>query len=349
MKRFKAQGTVLGVGSSATLKDVAAAAGVSLGTASNVFNRPDQVAEATRARVRTAADGLGYCGPDPTARRLRTGRTGTIGLLFTDRLPWAFDDPAAAVFLRGLARGVEEHAASLLIIPSGPSLDDAARAVRDAATDGFVVYSLPDDDPRIAAALTRGVPLVVVDEPSGTTAPFVGIDDEAAARMAAEHLRGLGHERLAVLSFLLDVPAGTYEVTQNRLRGYGVAEEHVLFCATNDVATGREMAARALAADPRPTALLAMSDRLAAGALLAAADAGVDVPGELSVVGFDDSPVAPLTTPPLTTVAQPTEEKGRLAVERLATAIDGGRPERRTLLPTEVVVRASSGPPPRDG
>jgi LacI family transcriptional regulator len=92
-----------------------------------------------------------------------------------------------------------------------------------------------------------------------------------------------------------------------------------------------------------------MSDRLAAGALLAASDAGLDVPGDLSVVGFDDSPMAPLTTPPLTTVAQPTEEKGRLAVERLGAAIDGGRPEPRTLLPTTLVVRGSTGPAPANG
>jgi DNA-binding LacI/PurR family transcriptional regulator len=330
---------------SPTLKDVAAAAGVSLGTASNAFGRPDAVADTTRERVLEAARTLGYGGPDPTARCLRTGRTGTIGLIFTDRLPWAFSDPASALFLRGVAQELEDRSAGLLIVPSGPSLDAATRVVRESAVDGFVVYSVPDEDPRLQAAIQRRVPVVVVDEPVSAPGPFVGIDDRAGAARAAAHVRALGHERLTVLSFPIEVDAGVYEVARERLRGYGTVDA-VHVCERNDVPTGRQVAAAALAADPRPTAILAMSDALAAGALLAAADAGLEVPRDLSVVGFDDSPAAPLTTPPLTTIGQPTEEKGRLAVARLASALDGRPAEARTVLPTELVVRGSTGPAP---
>src|SRR5437773_7976831 len=121
------------------LRDVAARAGVSVGSASQAFGRPELVSKEVRERVLAAAEELGYAGPDPTARRLRTGRAGALGLIVAERLGYQFTDPAAPAFLRGVAWGMEEARTGLLLIPTSPSPDTAAAAVREAAVDGFII------------------------------------------------------------------------------------------------------------------------------------------------------------------------------------------------------------------
>jgi DNA-binding LacI/PurR family transcriptional regulator len=341
-----------------TLRDVAAAAGVSMGTASNAFNRPDLLSEAMRERVLGEARRLGYSGPDPVARRLRTGRAGAFGLIFTDRLPYAFEDEASVIFLGGVARALEDSAAGLLLIPTSASREVAAQVVRGAAVDGFLVYSTPTGDPRLEAALDRGIPTVTVDEPHDVPTPWIGIDDRAAGREAAHHLVELGHEHVAVLSFYthaLDDETLPFDATQARLDGYrdGLGSawdpDLVVRARGNRPETGRRALAQFLEFDPPPTAVLAMADALAAGVLHEAAERGIDVPGQLSVVGFDGVPLAALTEPPLTTVYQPTEEKGELAARTLLEAIEADAPPepKRTVLPTELIVRGSTGPPPK--
>jgi DNA-binding LacI/PurR family transcriptional regulator len=339
------------------LRDVAERAGVSVGSASQAFGRPELVSEQVRERVLAAAAALGYAGPDPTARRLRTGRAGAIGLIFAERLGYQFTDPAAPAFLRGIAQGIQRAPIGLLLIPDSRYRDEAARTVREAAVDGFIVYSAPQNDPRVEAALARRLPAVTVDQPRDAATPFVGIDDRAAARSAAEHVRGLGHERVGVLSFIraLDREGElVLDMSVERLKGYeeglGEAwdESLVRTCRPNAPEPARAAALELLRQASPPTALLAMSDVLAIGALQAAAELGVSVPAELSLVGFDDSPAAALATPPLTTVAQPHEEKGRLAAEWLLDAVEreterpGGAP--RAILPTKLVVRQSTAP-----
>jgi DNA-binding LacI/PurR family transcriptional regulator len=341
------------------LRDVAERAGVSVGSASQAFGRPELVSEELRKRVLAAAEALGYPGPDPAARRLRMGRAGAVGLIFAERLGYQFTDPAAPAFLRGIAAGMQEAPTGLLLIPDSRNRNEAARTVREAAVDGFIVYSTPQNDPRVEAALARRVPVVTVDQPRGAATPFVGIDDRAAARSAAVHLRELGHERVAVLSFVTALgPGGSLELdlSAERLEGYkeGLAEAWdaglVRTVRPNAPEPARDATAELLRAPDPPTAILAMSDILAIGALEAAAEEGVAVPEELSVVGFDDSPVALHATPPLTTVAQPHEEKGRLAARWLMEEVERGqRPEdgrRRAILPTELVVRESTAPAP---
>lgn len=340
------------------LRDVAERAGVSVGSASQAFGRPELVSEQVRKRVLDAASALGYPGPDPAARRLRLGRAGAIGLIFAERLGYAFTDPAQAPFLRGVASAMEESPNGLLLIPDSRYREEAARTVREAAVDGFIVYSTPQNDPRVEAALARGLPVVTVDQPRGAETPFVGIDDRAGARSAAEHLRGLGHERVAVLSFVTSLdPHGGLELdlSVERLEGYreGLAgawdPSLVRACRPNAPEPAREATLELLGEPEPPTAILAMTDTLAVGALQAAAELGVSVPAELSVVGFDDSPVAAHTTPPLTTVAQPQEEKGRLAAQWLVEDVERGAglgaKDRRAILPTELVVRESTAPP----
>ena len=316
------------------------------------------MSEATRKRVLAAAQALGYPGPDPAARRLRMGSAGAVGLIFAERLAYQFTDPASPAFLRGVALGMEEAPTGLLLIPDSRDRDQTVRTVSEAVVDGFLIYSTPQNDPRVEAALARRLPVVTVDQPRGIATPFVGIDDRAAARSAAEHVRDLGHERVAVLSFITALdPAGTLELdlSVERLEGYeeGLGEVWdpalVRTCRPNAAEPARKATIDLLRATNSPTAILAMSDILALGALDAAVEAGVSVPGELSVVGFDDSPAAPHATPPLTTVAQPQEEKGRLAARWLMEEIEhGGAPPaqyKRAILPTELVVRESTAPP----
>lgn len=339
-----------------TLKDVAAAAGVSIGTASNAFNRPELLSDGMRERVLSQAHRLGYFGPDPVARRLRTGRIGAFGLIFTDRLPFAFDDQAAVIFLGGVARVLEDSGAGLLLIPTSESREEGARVVRAAAVDGFIVYSTPTGDPRLLAALDRGLPTVTVDEPIEVPTPWIGIDDRAAAREAARHLVELGHERVAVLGFpefAIDDETLPYDVTRARFDGYreglGAAWDPDLGVRAvgNRPETGRRVLAELMGRDQPPTAVLAMSDALAAGVLLGAAEQGIEVPAKLSVIGFDDVPFARLTDPPLTTISQPTEEKGRLAARALLDALEASERSEptRTLLPAKLVVRGTTGPP----
>lgn len=340
-----------------TLRDVAAGAGVSIGTASNAFNRPELISDELRERVLAEAKRIGYAGPDPAARRLRTGRAGALGVIFTDRLPFAFDDEAAVIFLRGVADALERSGAGLLLIPTSPTREEAARVVRAAAVDGFLVYSTPTGDPRLLTALERGLPTVVVDEPLEVPTPYIGIDDRGGARAAAAHLAELGHERVGIVAFPEFADANrtlAFDSTRERLAGYrdglGVRFDPALV----GTAPGNhpEMAGRLMRewieSGAPPTAVLAMSDALAAGVLRAATEAGLRVPAELSVIGYDDVPLAAYTEPPLSTVSQPTQQKGELAARALLEAVEaGGIPEpSRTVLPATLVLRGSTAPPP---
>lgn len=358
----------------ATLKDVARTVGVSPATVSNAYNRPDQLSATLRQRILDAARDLGYSGPDPQARGLRRGRTGAIGVVYADALSYAFTDPAAALFLQGVSAIAERAGLALLLLPAPRD----PQAVMAAAVDGFVVYCLPDDSEALRAVVTRGLPCVLVEQGGDwSTAhdlPRVEIDDRTGARQAARHLLDLGHRRLGVLSLELNLPrrrgpvdaareAGvTVRPTRDRLYGYrdavreagleGEAELRVVEGWLNSPEEGERLALDLLGGPRPPTALLCMSDQLALGALRAARTLGRRVPSDLSVVGFDDVPAAEVAG--LTTVHQPTVEKGRLAGRLLVAQLTGGPAPDEPVggpdapaaspLPTRLVVRGSSGP-----
>src|SRR3954470_8462799 len=184
-----------------TLADVAAHLGVSRTTVSNAYNRPDQLSPKLRDRVLAAATDLGYTGPDPMARGLRRGRTGSLGLVFDQPLTYAFTDPAAALFLTGMAAGLEEHGAALSIVPRMPEgPEQSTGLVRSALVDGYMLFCTAADDPRYAAVRTRGLPFVLVEYADDPTAAHVRIDDVAGAEAAARHLVALGHRRVGIVS-----------------------------------------------------------------------------------------------------------------------------------------------------
>jgi len=357
-----------------TLRDVAAEVGVSAKTVSNAFSRPDQLSQRLRAEILATADRLGYAGPDPLAAGLRRGRVGAVGFAYANALSYAFEDPVSVELLAGIAAAAEPAGAGLVLVPG--SVPDRAHAtpVSGAVLDGLIVNSLADDDPLLATAIARRLPLAIIDQPEqarlaelgAPEAPWVGVDDRAAATALADHLLALGHRRLAVVCFGLDrrparglvderaqLEAG-YAVSRRRLAGFrdaalraGLDWRRVPVAQGTDstIAEGRAGAEAVLATSPRPTALLCLSDRLAEGALHAAAARGLRVPGTLSIAGFDDAP--PAADLGLTTIRQPTRTKGRLATEALLALLDGNPYEPRRTLPTELVPRASTGPAPR--
>jgi DNA-binding LacI/PurR family transcriptional regulator len=343
------------VGNRVTLKTIADAVGVSRTTVSNAYNRPDQLAPELRDRILGTARALGYSGPDPAARRLRSGRRDAVGLLVMEGLSYAFTDPASVMLLQGIARATEDAGVALLVVPERGS-------VRDAVVDAFCLYSIPAEHPSVAAVQERGVPLVVVDEPRLGGHAFVGIEDRRGAELAAEHLTALGHRRFALLvdPTQLDGYAGPLTPEREaaapsvtiaeRLAGYRDAVEAAgvdwavvprFELPANLPEQGLEGGRMALAADPRPTALIAATDQLALGAIEAAREAGLRVPQDLSIVGFDDIPGAAWSQPGLTTVRQPLFHKGELA-GRLLSAHAGPR---EVILPVELVVRGSTAAP----
>jgi DNA-binding LacI/PurR family transcriptional regulator len=356
-------------GRRATIKEVAAEVGVSAATVSNAYNRPDQLSPELRERVFAAAKKVGYAGPDPVARGLRRGRSGAVGVVYADPLSYAFADPAAVMFLEGVSQAVEEAGLGLLLVPAPLREGRNPRTVAEAAVDGFVIYCLAEDDPLVDLALERRLPLVLVEQPPREGVPSVETDDVAGARAAAEHLLGLGHERLGVVSFELGRDASgaladlerqreaTYRPSRLRLEGYRAAVEDaglswedvpVYEATENTPEQGREAAEVLLSLEDRPTAILSLSDQLALGIFEAARKMGLSIPEDLSVVGFDDVPEASRTDPPLTTVYQPHVEKGLTAGRMLVAQLGGEEPRSPGTLPTRLVVRGSTASPGSD-
>jgi DNA-binding LacI/PurR family transcriptional regulator len=358
-----------------TLQQVAAELGISAKTVSNAYSRPDQLSAALRERVLATAERLGYAGPDPVAAGLRRGRVGAVGVAYANPLSYAFDDPVSVALLAGITSVVERAGTGLFLASGSGSDGPGPGTVAGAVIDGLIVASLSDDDPVLPVVVARRLPVVVLDQPDaarlgdrdGTRPPWIGIDDRGAAAAAAQHLLDLGHRRLGVVSFALGRPpvralvgeqaqtATPYAVTRRRLAGYRDAARRagvdwsavpVVTGTDSTPAEGAAAAAALLARPVRPTALLCLSDRLAEGVLETAARLGLQVPRDLSVVGFDDAvPAAPLG---LTTVRQPHRHKGELAAGALLDLLAGRTPEPVRRLPTELVVRSSTAPPAPD-
>ncbi len=345
-----------------TLQTIADELGVSRMTVSNAFSRPDQLSAELRDRVLATATRLGYSGPDPAARALARGSVGTVGLVFTDRLHYAFVDEVATRFLAAIADELAESGRGLTLLGSKAHGDLVP--TRDIPLDGAVVYACGATSEAVGWLRRRGLPLAFVDQEPVEGYPCINVDDRGGARAAAQHLVDLGHRRIAVITRLADengiadlaaLPDAAY-TTKQRMAGWfdalgpaGVTP-FLVNAEESTEAAGYEAAGwfLRLPVAERPTAVLAYSDRIALGAVQAARDAGLDVPDDLSVVGFDDAAFAVRSHPPLTTVRQDVARKGHEATALLRDAIDG-RVAQRTdhrVLPTELVVRRSTAPAP---
>lgn len=349
------------------MASLAAELNISRTTVSNAYNRPDQLSSELRERVLQAAKRRGYAGPDPVARSLRTRRAGAVGLLLTEALTYSFRDPAAMSFLSGLAESCEAAGQGLLLIPAGPGREDveAAAVVQQAGVDGFVVYSVADDDPYFAAVRERNLPMVICDQPRGIPgASLVGIDDRGAMRNLADHLIGLGHREIGVVTMRLGRDRADGIVDPQRLRSPNFHVQRERIEGVRDAMaeagldpqsltvverfehtsrSGHAAAAQALEVNPGITALVCTTDVLALGALDWARWQGIDVPGQLSITGFDG--VDDALREGLTTVRQPQEEKGRRAGALLMSPSHSGVFDVE-MLGTELLPGSTAGPVP---
>ena len=348
-----------------TLDTVARAVGVSRATVSNAYNRPNQLSAGLRTRILEVADRLGYLGPDPVARSLATRKSAAVAFMLPSGLSSAFSDPALTIMLDALAATVDGRDHALVLLPGGETGGPRPESVARAQADVAVAYSLPDSAPALTAVRQRRLPMVVVDQPASGGTARVELDDFGGTQAVGRYLTELGHRNFGVISLTLhpdgrsgpaepERRAGSpFRVTRERMSGYidalaavGIAAETVPVweAATSGREYGRTAARWLLQQSPRPTALLCMSDELALGAIRAADDLGLSVPGEVSIVGFDDTPAASWSDPPLTTVRQDLVAKGRRAGELALRMLDGDRPGRPVTIGVELLVRGSTGP-----
>jgi DNA-binding LacI/PurR family transcriptional regulator len=347
-----------------TIKTVAAAAGVSTATVSNAFNRPNQLSAEVRERVLHVAREIGYSGANPVARNLRRMSTNTVGLAYSESLEFGLNDPASQQFLQGIARALESRGFALLLLPYSATAN--SETVRNAAVDGIILYSPPIKTPLIQVVKDRRLPAVFVDYPNRSDCTTVGVRDRSGAYALAEHLLQLGHKRFGIISSRLteDFREGLSDWSRlqhdfqypgkERLIGYRQALEEanidlsrqvrIFECKYSATWFGKRAIAAFLAAGFKPTAVLAFSDMLAIGAIEQLKASGFKVPADVSVAGFDDVPEASRIDPPLTTVRQDSEEKGRRAATFLLEMLDGQAEEsRHTVLQTQLIIRKSTG------
>ncbi len=330
-----------------TLQSIADRVGVSRMTVSNAFSRPDQLSAELRERILAAAAELGYVGPDPAARALARGRTGSVGLLINGSLSEAFEDAVSAAFLAAVSDELADRGMALTLLPA--SSDERFVPARDVAVDGALVYICDPTSPDIDWLDRRGVPMVVVDHNVRDGVASVNVDDRGGARAAAQHLIDLGHRRIGIVTLETD-PDTLNHPARERMLGWHDAldpagvEPTVVTTPYSPPDAAEEAARSLLDRDDRPTAVVCFSDAFALATIRTAESLGLRVPEDLSVVGFDDSVLAAASRPPLTTVHQEVAAKGRAAVASIV-GLMASTPQQPVLLPTELIVRGSSAPP----
>lgn len=327
------------------MEDVAKEAGVSGQTVSRVVNRRGYVGEATRERVNAAMQRLGYR-PNSAARALRSGRFRAIGVIMFSFSSYGNQRTLDAIAVRAAQAG---YALTLIPVESSASatVAGAFRRLEEHAVDGFVIvieaHQLDESDVEIPP----GLPVVFVDSSRSTTRRYVDTDQAQGARLATEHLLDLGHETVWHVSG----PAKSYSAERRRhswqetLQSRGCRVPEPLggdWSAESGYAAGVR-----LRADPSVTAVFAANDQMAIGVLRAFREAERDVPGDVSIVGFDGLPDAAQLWPPLTTVLQHPERVGALAVDALLAELDGEPTGPVALVGTELIVRDSTAPPRR--
>ena len=330
-----------------TIHDVAKRAGVGIGTVSSVLNNSRPVNDATRRKVLAAIAELDFV-PNPSGRRLSMGKTHTIAVIIT-----YFTIASQFERLRGVMSVIAEsdYDISLFAVETIPQRNKVFQTVpRRGRVDGLLIFSLTPTKQDLERIRQQKIPTVLV-EASYANLPHIYLDDIGAARNAVEYLIGLGHQKIAYVSDYLD---DLFEsgFSRNRYIGYCQAleaagltirpEYHHQEWPNRD--NGRQMALKLLKLPDPPTAIFCFSDELAVGVLEAARELNLDVPGDLSVVGYDDVELARFAQ--LTTVRQNLFESGVQGVELLFDAIENpDTPPTHLQLPTELIIRQTTAPP----
>jgi len=336
-----------------TIRELAKLSGVSVGTVSRALNGYPDVARETRARILRLAAELEYT-PGAAARTLVTQRSHVIGVFLETGCDHPdLQHPFFHEVMDGLKQAVGEGGYDLLLFaaerPGNGFVDQTyLNRCRHHDVDGVVLMGVWSEDPEVRRLVRSEVPCVGVDVDLGATAVLVGSDNVAGARMAVEHLHRLGHRRIATVTGLIETRPG-----MDRLRGYRTAiqalrlayrDEYVVY-GDYYVDSGSAAMAQLLALEEPPTGLVVQSDLMAVGAIRTATAAGLRVPDDLSVVGFDDMPMAAHMRPALTTIRQDKARLGREAAAALLRRIERSPDQPPTVtLPVELVVRGSTAP-----
>lgn len=341
-----------------TMADVASKAGVSLSTVSLTYSGVGPISPEMKARVENAALELGYAGPSPQARALRSGRTHVIGLVLHERLQLALRDPFTLGVLDALIGDLSEMGLGVLLLPSPPADATEPTLLDTAPMDAAVVMRVRDHaEPAFDILARRGLPVATV-EGTAPGAASVVIDDTAATVALIRHLQSLGHTRIGTITLPRDSGRETEIATDNMLEGnlwtptyhrlLAFKEAEVEPCVV--VETRASMLQEGIAAghlalshSSAPTALVCQSDMLAAGALLAARELELAVPGDVSITGFDGIELAWLEGAQLTTVLQDSAAKGHLIAQAVKSLLDGDEPPRLEL-GLEVRIGTTTGP-----
>lgn len=327
-----------------TIRDVAAVAGVSRGTVSRVINGGHWVSPDALEAVEAAIRETGYTA-NHAARSLATGRTNSLAFLLTEPQHLLFADPTFSLLLRGAAEALAQRSMTLVLLVAGTPAERANvdHYVRAGHVDGVLLISSHESDPLLASLLAAGTPTVCCGLPLGHQGDVsaVSVDEENSARTMVRYLREQGHQRIAMIAGPHDTPGGRY-----RLAGYrdelGESFDPDLV-EEGDYGTESGAAAMTalLARGKDIDAVFAASDLMAAGAIAVLRKAGLRVPDDIAVAGFDDSGLAATHDPPLTTMRQPWDRLSEEMVALLLEVIDGA-PVRAVTLPTTLVVRASA-------
>jgi len=333
-----------------TIREIADLAGVSIATVSRVLNGRGDVADDTRELVTRVIREHGYTA-NRSARSLSAGRTGLVGVLVPLVYPAYF-----SAILSGAAEALHEQDLRVVLSPTGHEHDREVSLLdrlMHGLTDGALIVLPEESSDELERLIGQGYRFVVVDPrlPLDQRIPAVSAAHASGADQAMRHLLDLGHRRIAAITG----PSG-WVATEDRRRGYHSAlagagilpDPELEVTADFEIEPGREAAAHLLDLPDPPTAIFAFNDNLAIGAVQAARERGLRVPADLSVVGFDDVEHATIVSPTLTTVRQPLAEMGRTAVSLLIRLLERQRFETLHVeLGTRLVVRESTGPPPR--
>jgi len=332
----------------ASIREVAAHAGVSVGTVSNVLNRPDIVAEPTRSRVRAAIEQLGFI-RNESARQLRAGRSRTIGLVVLD---------VANPFFTDVARGVEDEASESGLAVILCNSDDQQtkethylELLEEHRVQGILITPVSADDDRLARLQQRGTPVVLVDSRSPTRGQCsVSVDDVLGGELAVSHLLGDGHTRIAFVGgpLIIRQVADRRDGALRALDRAGASPDnlHMIETPALNVAAGQRAGAAIaeLPAARRPSAVFCANDLLALGVLQEMTAQRIRVPDSISLIGYDDIDFAAAAAVPLSSVRQPRQLLGRTAAQLLLDEAlgEGAHQHRQVVFEPELVVRQSS-------
>lgn len=335
-----------------TVKDVAKAAGTSTAAVSAALSGNSKgtvrVSEATRNRIVEVAASLGYA-PNPIARSLSTGRTGVIGLTFPYVDAFVDSNPFCSQVMNGVFSEAIKDDFNMMLYTGESNAWNKGQKI-DPRVDGLILVLPANDDPLMKLCLEQNFPFVaVVAKPQGGQMITVNADDEEGGFLGTDHLVKLGHKRIAILLGGDEVPTN-----QGRFRGYLSAMEQASLAVENNmiVQAGFDWkpayaAMKKVLERPRsewPTAIFAINDLCASGAMRAIHEKGLSIPDDIAVVGFDDTWFAAAARPALTSVRMPIREMGALAVQLLIAEINGKQaPDRSSVLPVSLTVRASCG------